>query len=110
MDQNQNDNLFDNNNQPSQPNEPTQIGGGARIYQTPGPVSSEPAYTPPPPPAYVPPAPPKKNNTPWIIAIVVILLLCCCCLIGAGVWLWNNGDAIMNEMDLSLRPLLALLV
>lgn len=40
---------------------------------------------------------PKKNNTPMIIAIVVLVLLCCCCIgIFGGVWLWNNGDALLS--------------
>ena len=107
MDQNQNDNLFDNN-QPQQPSEPTQIGGGARIYQTPpGGAPGEPVYTPPP--VYTPAPPPKKNNTIWIVVIVVVLLLCCCCLIGVGGWLWTNGDQLLSDMDLSLLPMLNLL-
>jgi hypothetical protein len=41
---------------------------------------------------------PKKNNTPLIIGIVVAVLLCCCCAaVGAGVWLWNNGDALLGS-------------
>jgi len=53
--------------------------------------------------------PPKKNNTVWIIVIVVVLLLCCCCLILVGTWLWNNGDSLINDLDLGMRPLLTLL-
>jgi hypothetical protein len=111
MDQNQNNDLFDNDNPPPQSNEPNQTGSGARIYQTgPGAAPSEPVYTPPPAqPAYNPPPPPKKSNTVWIIAVVVVLLLCCCCLLAAGAWLWNNGDALLDQLDLSMRPLLSLL-
>lgn len=40
---------------------------------------------------------PKKNNTPIIIAVVVVVVLCCCCVaLGAGWWLWNNGDSLVS--------------
>lgn len=42
---------------------------------------------------------PKKNNTTMIIIIVVVVvLLCCCCpsVLGAGYWLWQNGDALFG--------------
>jgi hypothetical protein len=107
MDQNQNNDLFDNN-PPQQPNNDPNIAGGARVYPS-GPAANEPVYTPPPG-AQVYTQPPKKNNTIWIVLVVVVLLLCCCCLIGVGAWLWNNGDNLLNELDLSMRPLLTLLV
>ena len=45
--------------------------------------------------------PPKKKNTTLIIVLVVLfVLLCCCCLAVTGTWLWNNGDAIMEELEL----------
>jgi len=47
----------------------------------------------------VSPEPPKKNNnTAIIIGVVVVVLLCCCCVaVGGGVWLWNNGDALLGS-------------
>jgi hypothetical protein len=110
MDQDQNNDLFDSGNPPPQQpesGEPAQMGGGARIYQTPS--AGEPAYSPPP--AYAPPAaPPKRNNTVLIVVIVVLVLLCCCCL-AATVWAaWTYGDTWMQEFSMPLRPMLSLLV
>lgn len=49
---------------------------------------------------------PKKNNTVLIIAIVVIVLLCCCCaIVGAGYYLYINGDQIFN-LNTSMIPVL----
>ncbi len=43
---------------------------------------------------------PKKNNKTLIIVIVaVILFLLLCCCIAAGIWLWNNGDQLIQEMS-----------
>ena len=40
---------------------------------------------------------PKKNNNKVIIAVVAVVLLCCCCVaIGAGVYLYQNGDSIFG--------------
>ncbi len=43
---------------------------------------------------------PKKPNKTLIIVVVVVLVLCCCCLVmgGAGYWLWNNGDALLQGL------------
>jgi hypothetical protein len=42
---------------------------------------------------------PKKNNTVLIVVIVVVVLCCCCAVFGgAGWYLWNNGDALLNSM------------
>lgn len=50
-----------------------------------------------------PPVPPpleetKKPNMVLIIVIVVLVVLCCMCLaiVGAGYWLWENGDALLG--------------
>ena len=51
---------------------------------------------------------PKKDNKNMIIIIVVVLVLCCCCVVvggGAGMWLWNNGDALLDT-GMNLLPLL----
>ena len=41
---------------------------------------------------------PKKSNQGLIIAIVVVVLLCCCCIgVISGVYLWNNGDALLGN-------------
>ena len=51
---------------------------------------------------------PKKDNKRTIIIVVVVLLLCCCCVVvggGVGMWLWNNGDALLEGTQL-LTPLL----
>ncbi|GEM_PF-1223139 len=39
---------------------------------------------------------PKKNKTLIIVIVAVILFLLLCCCIGAGVWLWNNGDQLIQ--------------
>jgi len=57
-----------------------------------------------PPPSSAPP-PAQSNSRTIIIIVVVVLLLCCCCaLAGAGYWLYNNGDQIMRELDISQAP------
>lgn len=126
MTQNQNNNLFDfekpsQEPQPPQPapGEPTIFSSGAPAFDMPPsqqPVEPPPpAFTPPPsftpsPPSYTPPATaeaqaPKSNRKIWIIVIVAIVLLCCCCLVIAGVWLWNNGDTLIEQFG-SLAPML----
>jgi immune inhibitor A len=52
----------------------------------------------------------EENNSSgskvvWTIVGVVIALLCCCLLIatGAGVWLYQNGDNILNTFDENLN-------
>jgi nitrate reductase NapE component len=48
----------------------------------------------------------KKSNKTWIIILVVLLVLCCLCSCGGiGFYLWNNGDALMQEMDLGMMLL-----
>jgi len=58
----------------------------------------------------LPPAMPigaKKSNKTWIIVLVVLLVLCCLCTcIAGGTWLWNNGDAILEEMEFTTGMLL----
>jgi hypothetical protein len=48
-----------------------------------------------------------KNNTRRnvIIVVVVLVVLCCCCVAGGYgvVWLWNNGDRLLQDLDLSLQ-------
>jgi len=48
-----------------------------------------------------------KNNTRRIVIIVVVVLviLCCCCVAGGYglVWLWNNGDRLLQDLGLSLQ-------
>ena len=44
---------------------------------------------------------PKKNNRTLIIAVVAVVVLCCCCVaISSGVWLWNNGDALLYNLGI----------
>ncbi|MFZ6030769.1 MAG: hypothetical protein ACOYYS_23940 [Chloroflexota bacterium] len=51
---------------------------------------------------------PKKNNTVLIVVIVVaVVLICCCCCSFALAW--QYGDAIMQELDLTLSSLPLLL-
>ena len=42
--------------------------------------------------------PPQKKPVALIVIVVVLVVLCCCCLfmLGAGYWLWNNGDELFN--------------
>ena len=51
---------------------------------------------------------PKKNNTTMIIIVVVLVILCCCCVVFSGglAWLWNNGDALIEQYGYFI-PLLA---
>jgi hypothetical protein len=47
---------------------------------------------------------PKKSNKTLIIILVVVLVLCCICLplIGGGIWLYQNGDQLL-DMSLLLN-------
>lgn len=55
----------------------------------------------------VPPqVPPKRNNTVWIVVAIIVVLLCCCCL-AALVWLYYNGDRILNTIPSTLIPFVA---
>ncbi|GAP21765.1 hypothetical protein [Leptolinea tardivitalis] len=52
-----------------------------------------------------PPIPPekKKSNKTWIIVLVVVIVLCCLCsCVGIGIYLWNNGDQIMQSIQTSM--------
>jgi hypothetical protein len=49
-------------------------------------------------------APPAKGGSSKtiLIVVVVLLVLCCCCaLVGAGVYLYQNGDEIMRQINQS---------
>ena len=49
--------------------------------------------------------PAKSNTRTIIIIVVVVLLLCCCCTVaGVGYWLWNNGDQLLRDLDISHVP------
>ncbi len=53
---------------------------------------------------------PKKNNKTVIIIIVVIalvILLCCC--IAFLIWLWNNGDQLIEQISALLTTATMLL-
>jgi len=53
------------------------------------------------------PAPAKKNNRTLIIVIVVVIVLCCCIVGGAGaVWLWYNGDKLLQQGTSALVQML----
>ena len=53
----------------------------------------------------------KDNKVIWIIiAVVAVILLCCCVVVTLGVvWLWNNGDSLLDEWT-SIIPLVNLLL
>ena len=55
----------------------------------------------------------KDNKVIWIIiAVVAVILLCCCVLVTVGVvWLWNNGDSLVDWIDewSSIIPMVNLL-
>ena len=58
-----------------------------------------------PPQTPLSPPPAKSNNRTLIIIVVVVLLLCCCCMVaGVGYWLWNNGDQLLRDLDISQVP------
>ena len=46
----------------------------------------------------------SSSKTIWIIVGVVIALLCCCLVIlaAAGIWLYQNGDDIVDTIDETL--------
>ena len=70
------------------------------------------SYPEPESPNLPPPMPPgaKKSSKTWIIVLVVIIALCCLCsCIGTGLYLWNNGDQIMNELQIETSLVLPLL-
>jgi hypothetical protein len=54
-------------------------------------------------PGYAAPPPAKGGgNKTIIIVVVVLLVLCCCCaLAGAGIYLYQNGDEIMRQINQS---------
>jgi hypothetical protein len=63
-------------------------------------ISPSPQEPSPTPPGYTPATEGNKNSntTKIIIIVLAVILLCCCCsaLIGAGIWLWMNGDSLMQ--------------
>jgi len=42
---------------------------------------------------------PKKSNKTLIIILIVVLALCCICLCISGVFAYNNGDALIEQME-----------
>lgn len=51
----------------------------------------------------------KKSNKTWIIVLVVVLVLCCLCTcVAIAAYLYNNGDQIMNEIQMQSGMLLPL--
>ncbi len=52
---------------------------------------------------------PKSNKTLIIVIVAVILVLLLCCCFGALVWLWNNGDRLIQEMS-AVLPAAAMLL
>ena len=55
--------------------------------------------------------PKKKSNKWWIIGVIVLLLLlCCCAVVAAGAWLWNNGDRLIEQLDIQSLQLVRLLM
>jgi len=75
-------------------------------------IMEETPYSIPESPDLPPPMPPgtKKSSKTWIIVLVVILVLCCLCTCAAGgTWLWNNGDAILEEIEFTTGMLLPLI-
>jgi len=54
-------------------------------------------------PGYAAPPPAKGGgNKTVIIVVVVLLVLCCCCaLAGAGIYLYQNGDELMRQINSS---------
>ncbi len=43
----------------------------------------------------------SSTKTIWIVVGIIIAILCCCLVIlaGAGVWVYQNGDALVNTID-----------
>jgi hypothetical protein len=77
------------------------------------PVSAPGSFTEPESPNLPPPVPggAKKSSKTWIIVLVIVIILCCLCsCAAAGIYLWNNGDQIMNEMNIETSLVLPFLV
>ena len=51
------------------------------------------------------PAPQKKSSSRWIIIVIVVVVVCCLCaaLVGAGWWLWENGDELLEDWGLTYQ-------
>jgi hypothetical protein len=46
------------------------------------------------------PAPDNRRRNMIIAVVAGAVLLCCCCFILiAGVWLWNNGDQLLRQLQ-----------
>jgi len=76
------------------------------------PVSAPGSFSEPESPNLPPPMPQgaKKSSKTWIIVLVVAIVLCCLCsCAAAGIYLWNNGDQIMNEMQIETSLVLPFL-
>ncbi len=55
-----------------------------------------PSYSVQPPPAQ------GNSNRTLIIAIVVLIVLCCCCALAAAlIYLYQNGDEILRQINQS---------
>jgi hypothetical protein len=46
---------------------------------------------------------PRRTNRSIVITIIVLIVLCCCCAaILAGYWLWNNGDQLLEQLNIQV--------
>ena len=50
-------------------------------------------------PVQPPPAQSGGNRTIIIVVVVLLVLCCCCALAGAGIYLYQNGDEIMRQIN-----------
>jgi hypothetical protein len=48
-----------------------------------------------------PPAKGGGNKTVIIVVVVLLVLCCCCALVGASIYLYQNGDEIMRQINSS---------
>lgn len=49
--------------------------------------------------------PPNQRRTIIIVVVVLLVLCCCCAALGAGYWLWNNGDNLLKQWGITSQVL-----
>lgn len=50
----------------------------------------------------------KQRNIIIVVVVVVVLLCCCCISTGVAIYLWRNGDKLMQGINGSLPVLRSL--
>ena len=50
----------------------------------------------------------RRRNITIAVVVAVVLVCCCCCALLVGVYLWQNGDDLMQQFGRLLPTLSAL--